>query len=196
MKTTIRKKNTSLIDQKEEQRDLVWQLKECPDTPQAKRVEKILELFSTLGTAKTGKGQVLFSLRNALRRYKWVSYVAPTPVGYCEIKVPADRETLSKDEAWEYAAVGMLLNIIPSIGERPRVDRCEECNDWFFRDGRNDKRWCDNICKQRHYEKDPVTRAKKLKAMRDGRIREKKRDRKSKAAVGYTKRPKRKARTR
>jgi hypothetical protein len=198
MKTHIRKKKERPIAPEEMQLDLFWRLQERPDTPHSKRVEKILELLSSLGTdlSPTEKGQALMGLHSAMGRYKWLARVAFTADGYCVIRTPANRETLSKDEEWEYAAVGILLNIIPSIGERPRIVRCEECKKWLFREKRSDKRWCSGVCKQRHYERDPETRAKKLEAMRKRYAKEKERDRKGKAAVGYTKPPKRKAGTR
>lgn len=199
MKAIIRKHEKHAIDPKEMQLDLFRRLQEHPNTPHSKRVEKILELLSSLGTdlSPTEKGQTLMGLYNALGRYKWLARVAFTAQGYCVIRTPANRETLSKDEEWEYAAVDVLLNIVPSIGERPRVVRCEECTNWFFREKRSDKRWCGGVCKQRHYERDPETRAKKLEAMRKKYDDEKELDRKSKAAVGYTEPPKRrKARAR
>ena len=198
MNTTIRKQNRRQIDSAEEQFEIFMRLQERPNTSHSKRIEKILELFALLGTdlSTRDKGQVRMGLLKALDRYKWVTRVAFTADGYCVIRTPADVEKLSADEKWEYAAVDVLLNIVPSIGERPRIVRCDECKKWLFREKRSDKRWCGPICKQRHYERDPETRAKKREAMRKRYELEKERDRKRKAAVGYTERAKRKARTR
>jgi hypothetical protein len=166
MMTSNRKKNPRPIDSAEEQFEIFTRLQERPNTPHVKRIEKILDLFASLGTDLNprNKGQVLMGLLNALDRYKWVTRVAFTADGYCVIRTPADKN-LSADEKWEYGAVDVLLNIVPSIGDRPRIARCDECEKWLFRKKRSDKRWCGSICKQRHYERAPETRAKKREAM-------------------------------
>jgi hypothetical protein len=170
-----------------------------PETPQSRRVEAILELLSCLrddaGVAE--KLRVRTGLRNTLRRYRWESYVERTLEGFREISVIADREGLSAEDVWEYEAVRVLLDLVPHLGNPPRIRRCAECGRWIFAAKRNTKKWCGSVCSQRHYDGDPETRAKKLEAMRKRYALEKERDRKRKAAVGYTEKPKkRKPRTR
>jgi hypothetical protein len=194
MSAHIRKQKLESIDTWQ---DLFWQLQERPDTPESKRIERILELFASIGTAVTGKGAALNSLRIALSRYQWVTFVALTPIGYCVIRRPANREFLSKAEAWEYEAFSLLLHVVPSIGERPRIRRCAECQEWFYAEARDDQKFCKRAnCRQAHHQKDPKTHAKKLEAMRRRYATEKKRNRESKASVGFTETPKRKSRTR
>jgi len=167
-------------------------LEKRPETPQSKRIEKILQLLSSLrdDISPLDKGQVVIRLRNALRLYQWVSHIAPAPEGYRVISAVADRENLSKDDLWEYEAVRDLLECVPYLGKPPRIRRCAECQRWFFAAKRIDQQWCGGICRQRHYDRDPETRAQKLKAMRDLYAREKERDQRRKAAVGYTEKSK------
>lgn len=173
-------------------------LSQRPQTPQSRRVEAILELLSCLrddaGVAE--KLRVRTGLRNSLRRYRWESYIERTLEGFREISVIADREGLSADDVWEYGAVRDLLDLVPYLGNPPRIRRCAECRRWIFAAKRNTQKWCGSVCRQRHYDRDPETRAKKLEAMRKRYALEKERDRKRKAAVGYTERTKRKAKTR
>jgi hypothetical protein len=136
------------------------------------------------------KGQIVIRLRNALRLYQWVSHIAPAPESYRVINGVADRENLSKDDLWEYEAVRDLLECVPYLGNPPRIRRCAECPRWFFAARRIDQKWCGSVCRQRHYDRDPETRAKKLEAMHTRYILEKERDRRRKAAVGYTEKSK------
>lgn len=167
---------------------------ERPEDPQSKRVEKMLELLGSLRDeiGPLDRGQAVIRLRNALRLYQWVSHIAPAPEGYREIRGVADRENLSKDDLWEYGAVRDLLECVPYLGNPPRIRRCAEvdCRRWFFAAKRIDQQWCGSICRQRHYDRDPETRAKKLEAMRKLYALEKERDRKRKAAIGFTEKSK------
>jgi hypothetical protein len=172
-------------------------LAQRPKTPQSRRVEAILELLSCLrdDLDKAEKLRVITELRNLLSRYRWVSRVERALEGFREI-VTADREGHSREDEWEYWAVRVLLDLVPHLGNPPRIRRCAECPRWIFAAKRNTQKWCGSVCRQRHYDRDPETRAKKLEAMRKRYALEKERDWKRKAAVGYTERTKRKARTR
>ncbi|MGA9070904.1 MAG: hypothetical protein WB424_11655 [Terracidiphilus sp.] len=162
-----------------------------PDTPQSRRVEAILELLSCLrddvGVAE--KLRVRTGLRNCLRRYRWESYIERALEGFREIRVIANRENLSADDAWEYEAVRVLLDLVPYLGNPPRIRRCAECPRWIFAAKRNTNKWCGSVCRQRHYDRDPETRAKKLEAMRKRYATEKERDRKRKISVGFREQP-------
>jgi len=193
MSNIIRKKMVLPIHLDKEQLEAIFtRLEERPETPQSKRVEKILELLSSLrdDISPLDKGQIVIRLRNALRLYQWVSHIAPAPESYRVINGVADRENLSKNDLWEYEAVRDLLECVPYLGNPPRIRRCAECPRWFFAARRIDQKWCGSVCRQRHYDRDPETRAKKLEAMHTRYILEKERDRRRKAAVGYTEKSK------
>jgi hypothetical protein len=192
MRAQIRKQKPNPIDIKQEWEDLFWHLQERPNAPESKNIEKILGLFAAIGTAVTGKGADLNRLRIALSQYKWVTYVANTPSGYCVIRVPAERQKLSKAEEWEYRAVGLLLNVVPSIGERPRIRRCAECDEWFYAAAREDQKFCKRAnCRQAHYEKDPEKRQKKRDKMHDLYMLKKKLAENPKSGIGLERRTER-----
>jgi hypothetical protein len=174
---------------------IFWHIRERPEKPQSKRVEEVLKLLSSLryDLSTRDKGQVLTRLRNALRRYQWVSFISPTSEGLRVIRGIADRANLSEDDLWEYWAVGTLLDIVPYLGNRPRIRRCAECQEWFFAAKRDDKRWCDRNCRQRHYDSAPEMRESKRLYMRNYRDEEKKREERRKRSVGFRGRVKRRA---
>jgi hypothetical protein len=168
--------------------EIFTRVKEHPEKPQSKRVERILELLSCLrdGLSTRERARVNAGLRNALRLYKWVSFVSPTPEGFRVIHAAADGEKLSADDRWEYGAVSELLEAVPYLDDPPRIRRCIECQGWLFAKRAN--REYHDGCRQRHYAKDPETRAKKAEAMRNLRAAEKKRARNPKSGVGLAKR--------
>jgi hypothetical protein len=158
MSNIIRKKMVLPIHLDKEQLEAIFtRLEERPETPQSKRVEKILELLSSLrdDISPLDKGQIVIRLRNALRLYQWVSHIAPAPESYRVINGVADRENLSKDDLWEYEAVRDLLECVPYLGNPPRIRRC----------ARADQLFCSGNCRQHHYDSDEDTRAKKNETM-------------------------------
>jgi len=153
----------------EQLESLFRHLEEHRDAPQSKRVEKILDLLSSMrdGLSTSERTQVHMGLANALRRYRWRSFVARAREGFREIRAIADRENLSKEELWEHDAVRNLLDVVPHLGKRPRIRRCIECQGWFFAEKRDDQKYCKRAnCKQAHYDKDPDKRKQKNEAMR------------------------------
>jgi hypothetical protein len=170
----------------EQLEDIFAHLEKHPEKPQSKRVEKILELLSCLGS-DSERVRVRIGLDNALRGYQWVRKVKLTPdEGFRVTHAAADRGNLSKDDDWEYRAVGVLLDVVPYIGKPPRIRRCEECRGWFFAKN-NTRKWHDG-CRQRHYAKDPAARAKKKEYMSNRYDAEKKRSKNPKSGVGLAKR--------
>jgi hypothetical protein len=169
MRANIRKKTILPFHLDEEQLEAHFRHIEAhPETPQSQRVEKILELLSALRDDLTpNMGQVIARLRNALRRYRWASHIAPTPDGYRVIRTTADRENLSKADLWEYEAVRDLLDLVHYLGNPPRIRRCADsaCQKWFFAAKRADQLFCSGNCRQHHYDSDEDTRAKKNETM-------------------------------
>lgn len=172
MKSIIRKNEIlpSHLDP-EQFESIFWHIREYPEQPQSKRVEQVLKLLSSLSDdlSTLGKAQALTRLRNALRRYQWVSFVSPTSEGLWVSRGIADRVNLSEDDVWEYEAVRNLLDLVPYLGKRPRIRRCAECQEWFFAARRSDQQWCDRNCRQRHYDSAPEMRKKKKLYMQEYR---------------------------
>jgi hypothetical protein len=194
MSVIKRKKKVSPVFVDEAQWDVLaifTRLEAHPDMLQSRRVEAILKLLSCLrddvGIAE--KLRVRTGLRNCLSRYRWESYIERALEGFREIRVIANRENLSADDVWEYEAVRVLLDLVPYLGNPPRIRRCAECPRWIFAAKRNTNKWCGSVCRQRHYDRDPETKAKKLEAMRKRYATEKERDRKRKISVGFRGKP-------
>ncbi len=155
---------------------IFWHIREHPGTPQSKRVEWVLELLSSLRdvrrlrdrVSKLEQMQILTRLRNALRAYRWVTQISPTSKGFHASLRTADIG-LSGEDAWEYEAIGILLDIVPYLGgKRPRIRRCADaaCNEWFFAAKREDQQFCSGNCRQHHYDNHPTMRARKKRYMR------------------------------
>jgi len=153
-------------------------LERYPDKPHSQRIEKILELISALkeDASTAERSRILTSLRNALRHYKWVSQISPTREGLRVISFPARRGHHSADVEWEYGAVNDLLALIPYLGRRPRIRRCElsTCRKWFFAAKRDDQRFHHTNCKQNNYDNE---KSEKRTYMRTHRARKKAQER-------------------
>ena len=171
---------------------LFTRLEERPETPQSKRVERLLDLLSRLrGRLSTRDAKEAFTgLLYALSRYRWVRRVAFTREGFRVLSFVADRGYLSEDDSWEYAAVRDLLDIVPYLGDPPRIRRCADqaCQKWFFAANRSDQKFCCGNCRQHYYDSDEKTHARKLERMRQNYATEKERDRKLKSLVGVAER--------
>jgi hypothetical protein len=160
-------------------------LREQPEKEQCKRVEALLSLFAKLraDASTRTKMEAVTGLRNRLSRYKWTFQVFPWRDRFYANWTAGDKG-LEADDAWEYRAVQLLLEMVPYLGKSPRIRRCEECNAWFFAATREDQRWCNRNCRQRHYDSSPETRESKKLYMREYRATMKKLARNPKSGVG------------
>lgn len=173
---------------------LFTHIDEHPNTDASRQIEKILDLISALAGAasKLEKGQAQVGLLKALRGYRWTSYVSNTAQGFREIRVPADKGSLSKGDLWEYEAVRNLLDCVPYLGSPSRIRRCATCRRWFFAAKRADQKFCKRgNCRQQNYESSPTIRESKKLYMRRYRAEEKEREESSKRTVKFSGRTKR-----
>jgi len=163
-KKTIQPRTGEVLDA------LFSRLIEQPNKPQSKRVERVLELLSSLGNPRSKEKTIwaVTSLREALRIYQWVSQVMPTADGFRVVSFPVDRSALSADDKWEYEAVRDLLDLTLEDGSLSRLRRCDEraCKTWFYAANRMDQRFCNGTCRQRHYDSDEEKRIQKRAYMR------------------------------
>jgi hypothetical protein len=187
--TKVIRKNDKLPIHLDRERfeEIFWQLREHPEKVQSKRVAGCLELLSCLRADLSGseKVRVITGLQHLLSAYRWVVQVSPTPGGFRAIHLIADRERLSEDDLWEHMAIRDLLAVVPYLGKRPRIRRCDECKEWFYAANREDQRWCGGNCRQHHYDSNPEMRAGKARYMCEYRIAEKESEESSKKGVGF-----------
>jgi hypothetical protein len=163
------RKNDLLIEHEPDIAAIFAYLEDNSEKPHARRVEIILELLSTSlisGASARERSLVTTTLRKALARYRWVSYVAITADGFHVSNTFAGRG-LSKDDDWEHEAVRNLLAVVPQLGDPPRIRRCVECNRWIFAAKRKDKETCGGKCRQSRYESIPENREKKRAKMKE-----------------------------
>ena len=149
---------------------LLWhiaqRLKDDPDSPQSKRVRRIVELLLELNK-NVGVGDVLQGI-SILRELPIDHYRFKFNIGFnskVNTGMSAADDDLSQKDLWEYGAVSTLLDFVGKPGGLDRIRRCE-CGDVFFAARRADKKYCGNVCKQRHYDKDEDVRKRKLAIMR------------------------------
>lgn len=165
--------------------------------PQSKRIERLLELLSSLGgpLGKQKRMETFTELRCALSRYQWTRTVEPFGKGLVVITRPAIVK-LSEDDAWECRTADDLLGFASLPDGASRIRRCEieRCRAWFYASGRKDQRWCSGRCRQYHYDNSEERKEKRRlsakTAMRSFRKREKRKDERIKKAVGFVDRKK------
>ncbi len=169
--------------------DLTARLQEHPDNPGCKRIEGILEALDRLHRDADSLAKRLRAstqLRRELNHYRWVRRVVPQKGrGFVVVCFPAEQESLSRDEAWEYAWVGWILHSVPGPDGRPRIRRCgdDACKKWFFAK-RSDTKFCSGNCKQHHHDSDEARKESKREYMRSRRASEKKHAKNPKSGVG------------
>ena len=163
-------------------------IKAHPESPQSQKIEKVLDLMSSFRPDLNNQEEmVLFTrLRNALSTYRWSVRLGRTSEGLHAVHQMADKYAagMSDGDRWEYTTIGFLLDSLPRLGERPRIRRCADCNQWFF--AKNGKRvFCGDNCKQHNYDSDPEERVKKREYMRKRRLAEKEKEEKDKEGVRF-----------
>jgi hypothetical protein len=171
MKRSIRKKTNSAIFD-EVLLDHIWRRLEVrPNSPQSKRVRRILDLLldlkermGTYGPFHT-YGPVLAALEGLTGRYKWGNHISVSHTG---VRVGMRGVgQLSEDDLWEYGAVRTLLELVQKPNGLSLLRRCKMCDAVFVANNRGRGRIFHNdACKQRHNDNDPEKRAKKLAYMR------------------------------
>jgi hypothetical protein len=200
MISKYRKRTTeSLEDYAPEVWAIFRHLENVHETPQSKRVRRVLELLSSLGENPAGMAAVRITneLGSLLSGYRWVALISPTTEGYRPIfrREPEGKE-LSREDVWEYGVVTDLFNLMRFQGALSRLRQCRngKCRKWLFTPKGKPKQFCDHICKQRDYDNDPARCAKKRSDMRTLRADEKERNRRNPSnRIGF-KEQKRKAR--
>lgn len=163
----------ALGDYAPEMWDIFARIETGPETAQSKRVERVLELLSRLGENPKGIDRVKITseLLSLLRRYRWVTHalVSPTSEGYRAVfRREPHGQNLSRGDGWEYTSVGTLLDLVQIPGAISKLRRCanKDCGKWLFV-VQGKRRFCDNNCKQHHFDSDEDHRREKRKYMRD-----------------------------
>ncbi len=166
------------------------------ETPQSKRLRRILELLGCLGENPRGLDavKVTSELHHLLGHYRWstdarVSLTAEGSYRAIFRQVP-EGKNLSREDEWEYKAVADLLDLTRYAGALSRLRQCgnKECKRWLFTPHGKTRQFCNDICKQRHFDSDPAQREKKRKYMQDQYAEEQKRKRNPKCGVGLRRR--------
>jgi hypothetical protein len=168
-------------------------LRERGDKPEAKRVEKVLDLLVAADTyareqlnswhrsenkdwGKNGIPEfVRESLRasrrswellnTALRRYRWGAQVEGGTGSFLIMRYAATNPNYGLAR-WEAESVGMLLEIASRPGELSRLRRCSECQHWFYAT-RAHQQFCGEACRRRHTAQDPQFKEKRATYMRE-----------------------------
>lgn len=172
-------------------------IKAHPEMPQSQNVEKVLELISSFrDDLSTREEMKIFTrLRLTLATYRWSVRLSPSSEGLHVVHEMAEKydEGTSEANRWEYGAISLLLDILPYLGNRPRIRRCANaaCRQWFFAVNREDQEFCSGNCRQHHYDSDPQMRKKKREYMRKRRIKDRERDEEARRAIGFRGRVKR-----
>jgi hypothetical protein len=184
----------SLGERELELRVIFERLENGRETEQSKRVGRILELLSSLGGNPRGLGavNVTAELGHRLSRYRWVARVSPTTEGYRAIfRRDPGGNNLSREDVWENRAVTDLLDITGFPGALSRLRRCgnPECRRWLFTPKGKTRQFCNDVCKQHHFDSDPEQREKKRKYMRRHYAEEQKRKLAPKCGVGLRRKP-------
>ena len=156
-----------------------------PETVQSRRVGEILDAMSALRSDAPTRERMVAKqkLDKLLSKYRWGVMVSPSKQGPVPVFYPANR-TLAGDDRWEYEAIRML----PYLGERPRIRRCEDCGAWLYA-GRNAKqRFCDNNgrCRQHAWDSKPGHKEQKKGNAERARNVHKRLEDVVKKAIGYT----------
>jgi hypothetical protein len=199
---TLIRKNDNVPSHLDRERfeEIFRQVREHPEKAQSKRVEGVLELLSRLRHDLSGsaKVRIITGLRHLLSVYQWVVQVSPTTEGFRALHLIADRGRLSRDDLWEHTAIRDLLDVVPYLGERPRIRRCADatCWRWFFaKTERKTHKFCSTNCRVNVYDSSSTRRAEKKVYMRQYRQGLKERDDRDKKRVGFGRSPKRRATT-
>jgi len=119
-----------------------------------------------------------------LNRYEW-HYGLTLGSSGLQAELMFTKE-LGDEDAWEHRAVRFLMSLVPHRINRLRRCAYTGCNKWLYAAKRADQQFCERgNCRQNHYDTQPETRDKKKLYMRKRRAKEKKREEKSKKAIGY-----------
>lgn len=199
----LRKNEISLSHMDPERLDEIFRyIGDHPEKSQSKKVEEFVELLSALrhGLSSSERVRIITRLGNVLSAYQWVARVAPTgDKGYQPIYFFADRGSLSQDDRWERESIRDLLKIVPYLGKRPRIRRCDnaDCKRWFFaKTERRTNKYCSTTCRVHNYDTNPARREEKKVYMRNHRLVLKERDERLKRRIGFGRVPKRRVKTR
>jgi hypothetical protein len=168
MKRSIRKKKHNSIFDEVLLHHILGRLNAEPNSPQHKRVRRILDLLLDLKEQEGTYGavQTLRELEKPLSRYRWAYRVAATTRG---VRVHLGGIGLEEKDFWEYGAVKTILELIQKPKGMERLRRCDFCGEPFFIEtmkGRRPQFCPGTTCKQQNYENKPENREKKRAYMR------------------------------
>ena len=153
---------------------LFSQIRRVPPTPEAQRVESILELLVAANTflsewqnatsSEAGHGflaaycrkdnaerayrETLARLEETLKPYQWRSAISGDIEGFQE-KLEWSEDIPHGPAHWEHAILRVLLERIKIPGELSRIRRCSDCQDWFYATTSH-QRFCGKACRRRY----------------------------------------------
>jgi len=176
--------------------DLVFSfLRECPESPEAKRIEKLLSLLTSaqhhldeihrlLGNAGAEKSVPKFlenhrkleqakrayygavrDLDKAFKRYRWRSFITGDLEGIRR-KLGYGLQSANPDVVREYATADLLLEKLKEPGAIGRFRNCAECRQWFYA-ATSHQQFCTDACRRRNTARNPDFREKRRVYMRE-----------------------------
>ena len=186
-----------------------------PPTPEAQRVESILELLVAANTflsewqnatsSEAGPGflgaycrkanaeqayhETLARLEEALKPYQWRSAISGDIDGFHE-KLEWSENIPHGPAHWEHAILRVLLDRINYPGELSRIRRCSDCQNWFYA-ATSHQRFCGEACRRRYTASCPEFKEKRRNYMKQVyRPQQKQRESRSLALAKDSVRPK------
>jgi hypothetical protein len=169
---------------------LFSQFRRVPPTPEAQRVESILELLVAANTflsewqnatsSEAGPGflaaycrkanaeqayhETLARLEEALKPYQWRSAISGDIDGFHE-KLEWSESIPHGPAHWEHAILRVLLDRINYPGELSRIRRCSDCQNWFYA-ATSHQRFCGEACRRRYTARSPQFKEKRRRYMK------------------------------
>ena len=174
------------LDAEQLESEIFGPIREHPEKKQSKRIEEVLNLLTRLraGASSRTRMEAVTRLRSILAHYHWTCAVVPQ--GQSFVTSYFGPKVLSADDVWEYRAIQLLLQVVPSLGKNPRIRRCADsgCGNWFFAASREDQKFCGPNCRQRSYDSSADVRSSKREYMRKHRAELKRLAKNPKSGVG------------
>ncbi len=166
---------------------------EIPQKPEAKRLERILELLVTAQSHLTdvhsalrtdarsqphflalnrrrqeselAYHKTLEQLEGALKRYRWRSTISGDLEGFRET-LEWHTKAARGDVHWECAIVRILLGLLREPGALARFRKCSNCNHWFYGTTAH-QRFCGEVCRRKYVSSSSEFKEKRRIYMRE-----------------------------
>lgn len=169
MDKLIRNKKTMIRDEKWHTQDLLTRssgtlfrlCKNSPNSPQAKRVFRVLELLAGMRDSGHSTEDMSVVLNHHLRRYKWQNLLTLDLMPY----LCPEPDVLGYDFE-EYYAVRAILDLAATKDGLSRIRNCPECYGVFLAVNRADQKFCGVACKQKNFYSSPEKRKQQRERMR------------------------------